>query len=266
MIQTCTIQELNQVSLETRLSSLSETVIERLGSAHQNEKEAVAAIEILIQEIVYAYINVHPLLDERLLFDAARISYQAHQGVKRKNGQPYIVHPYQVGYILALMGTDSEVVAAGLNHDAIEKSGGKRKEITEIITKSLGEGVLRLVMAVARLPQEEIFSSGYGAATEKKLPGMMDKNETDFRIDAINVADGISNLLSFDGLRIGPDNPYVDLRAKSLSNSKKYVLPAAFRIDDVFAPSGRFKFYDFVGALIQRGQSSLQSEQVHTNQ
>ena len=235
--------------LETRLSSLNKTILGRLSNGQE------PAIDLLIEELVYEYAKVNPFLNTKLISEAARISYDAHEGYKRKSGLPYIVHPYQVGYILALMGMDSETVAAGLNHDAIEKSAAKRKDITERIG-SLGGTVLKLVMGVTRIPEEEIYSAGYDVKTQDKILRMMKEIQHDARIDAINVADGISNLLSIDGLRAGPNN-VADTRLKSLHNSEVYVVPAALRFDNSFGAERNLKFYDFVNLLIQRGKANL---------
>ena len=40
-----------------------------------------------------------------------------------KSGEPYVVHPIEVGIILAGMQLDAETVAAGLLHDVVEDSG-----------------------------------------------------------------------------------------------------------------------------------------------
>jgi len=86
---------------------------------------------------------------------------------------------------------------------------------------------------------------------------MMKETKSDERIDAINVADGISNLLSIDGLKAGPNNLF-DSRMKSIQNSELHVKPAASRLDSAFGLDGNFRFYNFVNSLIQRGEISLQ--------
>ena len=257
MKQTPTLEKLSFDGLETRLLSLNEIVLNRLeNEVKEDQIKHDSARDILIGEILTEYAKVNPSLDLKLISEAAKISYEAHKGHKRKSGLPYITHPYQVGYVLALMGMDSETVAAGLNNDAIEKSGAKRKEITKMIIGLLGDSVLELVLAVTRIPIGEIYGTGYDWATQNKILEMMKKIDSDTRIDAINVADGISNLLSIDGLRAGPRNS-VDTRLKSLQNSEFYVRPAALRLDNAFDADGNFKFYDFVNLLIQRGKTNL---------
>ena len=43
-----------------------------------------------------------------------------HGDQKRKSGEPYIVHPVQVAYILATLGLDDSTICAALMHDLAE--------------------------------------------------------------------------------------------------------------------------------------------------
>lgn len=47
------------------------------------------------------------------------IAWEAHDGQKRKSGEPYIIHPVAVACILGDLGMDAETVIAGLLHDTV---------------------------------------------------------------------------------------------------------------------------------------------------
>ncbi len=74
----------------------------------------------------------------RAFLFAARI----HDGQTRKDGKPYIGHPFSVAMELARNGADENLIAAGLLHDVIEDGGVTREETRE----NFGEEVLRLVL------------------------------------------------------------------------------------------------------------------------
>jgi len=73
----------------------------------------------------------------------------AHAGVVRKSGEPYVVHPIEVTTILANMNLDAETLAGGLLHDVVEDTEVTSEEIEE----QFGTRVARLVDGVTKLGQ-----------------------------------------------------------------------------------------------------------------
>lgn len=78
---------------------------------------------------------------------AIMFATQAHEGQVRKGtDRPYIVHPLEVGRIVASMTEDEEIISAAILHDTIEDC----EEITEEVicrefTKRVAEFVVRKV-------------------------------------------------------------------------------------------------------------------------
>uniref|UniRef100_I1PB64 Putative GTP diphosphokinase RSH1, chloroplastic n=1 Tax=Oryza glaberrima TaxID=4538 RepID=I1PB64_ORYGL len=52
--------------------------------------------------------------------DALKLAYEAHNGQKRRSGEPFIIHPVEVARILGEHELDWESIAAGLLHDTVE--------------------------------------------------------------------------------------------------------------------------------------------------
>ena len=67
---------------------------------------------------------------------------RVHGGQTRKDGKPYIVHPFVVANELAKNGANDELICAGLLHDTIEDGGVTPEELK----REFGEEVLRLVL------------------------------------------------------------------------------------------------------------------------
>ncbi len=67
---------------------------------------------------------------------------EVHGHQKRKDGKPYIVHPFSVANVLARNGADDDLICAGLLHDTIEDGGVAPEEIVH----QFGEEVLRIVL------------------------------------------------------------------------------------------------------------------------
>ncbi|KAF5731422.1 hypothetical protein HS088_TW18G00099 [Tripterygium wilfordii] len=55
-----------------------------------------------------------------LVQNALKLAFKAHDGQKRRSGEPFIIHPVEVARILGEIELDWESIAAGLLHDTVE--------------------------------------------------------------------------------------------------------------------------------------------------
>lgn len=55
-----------------------------------------------------------------LVHKALKLAFEAHDGQKRRSGEPFIIHPVEVARILGELELDWESIAAGLLHDTVE--------------------------------------------------------------------------------------------------------------------------------------------------
>uniref|UniRef100_A0A2P2MT57 Putative GTP diphosphokinase RSH1, chloroplastic n=1 Tax=Rhizophora mucronata TaxID=61149 RepID=A0A2P2MT57_RHIMU len=56
----------------------------------------------------------------QLVHNALKLAFEAHDGQKRRSGEPFIIHPVEVARILGELELDWESIAAGLLHDTVE--------------------------------------------------------------------------------------------------------------------------------------------------
>ena len=89
----------------------------------------------------------NPNINEKKIRAAYECANAAHEGQKRKNGEPYIIHPVSVAEIIVEMGLDTDSICAGLLHDCIEDTEFGYKEIEN----KFGTSVAELVDGVTRL-------------------------------------------------------------------------------------------------------------------
>lgn len=66
-------------------------------------------------------------------------AYHAHDGQKRKDGKPYIVHPVEVAMELARNGASEELICAGFLHDTIEDAEITREQLEKAFTPYVAE-------------------------------------------------------------------------------------------------------------------------------
>ncbi|CAN6693697.1 unnamed protein product [Malus baccata var. baccata] len=55
-----------------------------------------------------------------LVHNALKLAFDAHDGQKRRSGEPFIIHPVEVARILGELELDWESIASGLLHDTVE--------------------------------------------------------------------------------------------------------------------------------------------------
>ncbi len=93
--------------------------------------------------------NGPALANLELIENAKAMAIRAHDGMFRRSGEPYVVHPLRTAMILANMSLDAETVAGGIMHDVVEDT-----EVTlEEVEAGLGARVAKLVDGVTKLGQ-----------------------------------------------------------------------------------------------------------------
>ncbi len=125
---------------------------------------------------------------------AIALSASAHEGVVRKSGEPYIVHPNTVAYFLAEMGMDSDCIIAGLLHDTVEDTTTTVIEISEMF----GETVANLVDGVTKLTELKLGKEEKQAIAFKKLITFA---KDDTRIILIKLFDRLHNMMTLDAMQ-----------------------------------------------------------------
>ncbi len=125
--------------------------------------------------------------DLGLVSRAYEMAEGAHQGIIRLTGDPYIVHPLAVAYKLAEMGSNLNVVAAGLLHDVVEDS-----DITlEEVSAKFGEDIASLVDSLTKLKKVKYSGTDRYAENMRKMFLAM---ASDVRVVFIKFADRLHNL------------------------------------------------------------------------
>jgi GTP pyrophosphokinase len=127
----------------------------------------------------------HPRADIGLLERAYAAAEKAHDGQKRKSGEPYITHPVAVAQILADLGIGSKAIAAALLHDTVEDTDYS----LDMVRADFGDEVAMLVDGVTKLDKLKYGDSAQ-AETVRKMVVAMSK---DIRVLVIKLADRLHN-------------------------------------------------------------------------
>ncbi len=152
----------------------------------QNDK--VESIDDLISRIQAAKRN----LDTDLIRLAYETADKNHGGQKRLSGEPYIIHPLAVAYILFDLGMDTETICAGLLHDVIEDT----ESTEEDLSRTFGSSIAQLVQGVTKITQMK-FNSKEQEQSEN-VRKMLLAMSNDIRVVIIKLADRLHNMRTMD--------------------------------------------------------------------
>jgi guanosine-3',5'-bis(diphosphate) 3'-pyrophosphohydrolase len=119
---------------------------------------------------------------------------QAHDGQRRRSGEPYVTHPLAVANILADMHMDHQSLMAAMLHDVIEDTGIAK----EALTNQFGETVAELVDGVSKLTQMDFQTKAEAQAENfQKMAMAMAR---DIRVILVKLADRLHNMRTLEVL------------------------------------------------------------------
>ena len=126
---------------------------------------------------------------------AYQFSAEAHEGQKRKSGEPYIYHPLEVAYILGDMRMDYQTLVAAILHDVIEDTPTAKTEIR----KKFGKGIAELVDGVSKL--DKVKFESFEEAQANNFQKMLMAMSADIRVILVKLADRLHNMRTLEALK-----------------------------------------------------------------
>ncbi|MAR64738.1 MAG: RelA/SpoT family protein [Flammeovirgaceae bacterium] len=132
--------------------------------------------------------------DSKKIKKAFRISLDAHKNMRRKSGEPYIIHPISVAQICVKeIGLGATSIIAALLHDVVEDTD----YTLEFIEKEFGTTVANLCDGLTKI--SGVFTPGSSLQSEnfkKMLLTLVD----DMRVILIKIADRLHNMRTLDSM------------------------------------------------------------------
>ena len=135
---------------------------------------------------------------------AFKFANAAHNGVKRKSGEPYIIHPIAVAKIVAHdIGLGATSVISSLLHDVVEDTDFKVKDIKNMFNPKIAN----IVDGLTKLSGD--FDSRQALTLKKMLMTLSD----DVRVILIKIADRLHNMRTLDSM---PPHKQVKIAGETL--------------------------------------------------
>ena len=196
--------------------------------------------EITVQDIISKMKEHSRRVDQKVIYKAYNYAHKKHGDQCRKSGEPYIIHPLNVAYILADIGLDESTICAALLHDVVEDTETTEKDITNEFGKEVSElvaGVTKL-SNIAFATVEEQQAEDY-----RKMFLAMGK---DIRVIIIKLADRLHNMRTLKFLK----------RDRQIANAKETM--------ELYAPlANRLGLYSLKWELEDLSFKYLYPEEYH---
>ena len=105
-------------------------------------------IERQYQELLQGYLNSNHRKKVEIIERAFRFAKSAHSGVRRRSGEPYIIHPIAVAKIVSQeIGLGSTSICAALLHDVVEDT----EYTVEDIEAQFGKKIAQIVDGLTKI-------------------------------------------------------------------------------------------------------------------
>ncbi len=196
--------------------------------------------EITIQDVINKRKEHSRRVDTKLIMKAYNLANEKHKDQKRSSGEPYIIHPLNVAYILADIGLDESTISAALLHDVVEDT-----DVTdEQLRKEFGDEIADMVAGVTKLNNIQFASVEEQQAEDyRKMFLAMGK---DIRVILIKLADRLHNMRTLKYLK----------RDRQIANAKETM--------ELYAPlANRLGLYSLKWELEDLSFKYLEPEEYH---
>ncbi len=159
----------------------------------ERERNEEQMVNSAFKHLLETYMNSPHRKKEEIITKAFNFAREAHKGVRRLSGEPYIMHPIAVAQIACEeMGLGSTSICAALLHDVVEDTDFTVEDIENIF----GDKIAQIVDGLTKI-SGGIFGDRASAQAEnfKKLLLTM---SDDIRVILIKICDRLHNMRTLE--------------------------------------------------------------------
>ena len=179
-------------------------------------------------------------VDTKLIMKAFNYANEKHKYQKRGSGEPYIIHPINVAYILAEIGLDDSTICAALLHDVVEDTDTTHEDIVQ----NFGLEIADMVQGVTKLGNIQ-FATIEETQVENYRRMFLAMGK-DIRVILIKLADRLHNMRTLKYIK----------RERQIANAKETL--------ELYAPlANRLGLYSIKAELEDLGFKYLYPDEFH---
>ncbi|MBN2683519.1 MAG: bifunctional (p)ppGpp synthetase/guanosine-3',5'-bis(diphosphate) 3'-pyrophosphohydrolase [Bacteroidales bacterium] len=170
-------------------------------------EEEIREIEILYEEMLDVCPRCKPEPAREMIKKAFDLAFEAHKEMRRKTGEPYIIHPIAVAKIVGSeIGLGSKSVTCALLHDVVEDTDYTLEDIERMFDPKIASIIDGLTKISSIFDQE---SSLQAENFRKMLMTLSD----DVRVILIKLADRLHNMRTLDAM---PKHKQIKIASETL--------------------------------------------------
>ncbi len=164
-------------------------------------------IEARFRELMENCVRCESKTDRRLMEKAFKLACEAHKGMRRKSGEPYILHPIAVARIVTTeIGLGAKSVICALLHDVVEDTD----YTIEDIENQFGKKIASIIDGLTKISGVFDKKSSLQAENFRK---MLLTLSDDMRVILIKLADRLHNMRTLDSL---PPNKQIKMSGETI--------------------------------------------------
>ena len=196
--------------------------------------------EITIQDVISKKKETTKRVDTKIITKAYNYAVEHHRDQKRRSGEPYIIHPLNVAYILAGVGLDEATICAALLHDVVEDTDATDADLR----REFGDEIADMVAGVTKLETMQFTTVEEQQVEDyRKMFLAMGK---DIRVIILKIADRLHNMRTLKYLK----------RDRQIANAKETM--------EIYAPlANRLGLYSMKWELEDLSFKYLYPEEYH---
>lgn len=152
-------------------------------------------IDKAYQNLLNGYLSSNHRKKKEIIDKAFNFARAAHEGIRRRSGEPYIMHPIAVATIVSQeIGLGSTSISAALLHDVVEDT----EYTVEDIEAQFGEKIARIVDGLTKI-SGGIFGDNASLQAENFRKLLLTMSD-DIRVVLIKMADRLHNMRTLSSM------------------------------------------------------------------
>lgn len=189
-----------------------------------SEQDYEIVVQSAFDQLLTDYLNSNHRKRTEVIVKAFHLAKTAHEGAKRKSGEPYILHPIAVASICCNeIGLGSTSIASALLHDVVEDTDYSVADIRDMFGASIARIVDGLTKLSGEILADVMMGKENASAQLENIRHLLLTANEDIRIILIKIADRLHNMRTLGSMPLTK-------QAKIASETRLFYAPMAERL------------------------------------